>query len=63
MTLLACFSTIDIDTRYLYELRIPPGVPLQLKPSDGEVESFEVRFFCFLSRITYHKIVSAFGTF
>ena len=47
MTLLTCFSTIDIDTRYLYELRIPPGVPLQLKPSDGEVESFEVRFFAF----------------
>ena len=47
MMVLTCFLAIDIDARYLYELRIPPGVPLQLKPSDGEVESFEVRFFAF----------------
>ncbi|KAK7682760.1 hypothetical protein QCA50_014143 [Cerrena zonata] len=30
------------EVEYVYELRIPSSVPLQLKPSDGEVESFEL---------------------
>ena len=29
--------------RYVYDLRIPIEVPLELTPLDGEVESFEVR--------------------